>query len=55
MTSYRKIKKQAIMKGFIELRQFNIAMSKICITAKKFPHVKYTKQLIKDDKRSIEK
>lgn len=51
MTSYRKMKKQSKMQGFPELRQFNIVMSKMVISAKKFPHVKYVNQLLKDNKR----
>lgn len=51
MTSYRKMNKQAKMQGFPEARQFNIDMSKMLITAKKFPHVKYVNQLLKDNGR----
>ena len=50
MTSYRKIKKQLKMQGFPELRQFTMVMSKM-FGGKKFPHVKYVNQLLKDNKR----
>lgn len=50
MTSHRKMNRRAEMEGYYKAREFYIAGSKIVNTSKRFPHVKYTKQLIKDNK-----
>lgn len=51
MTSYRKMNKQLEMTGYYRIRENNIAVSKILNTGKKFPHVKYVNQLIKDNRK----
>ena len=51
MTSYKKMNKQAVMQGFPTAYRFNVVMSKMLNNRKKFPHVKYVNQLIKDNKR----
>lgn len=50
MTSYRKINKEIKMTGYYRIRENNIAGSKTLNTGKKFPHVKYIKQVMKDYK-----
>lgn len=50
MTSYRKINKRAEMEGYYKIRKNNIVGSKIINNGKKFPHVKYIDQLMKDNR-----
>lgn len=50
MTSYRKMNKRAKMQGSLNFRVYNVLMSKMLDTRKKFPHVKYINQLIKEDR-----
>lgn len=51
MTSYRKMNKQLEITGYYRIRETYISTSKILDTGKKFPHVKYVNQLIKDNRK----
>ena len=48
MASYKKVNKSEKMKGHPSYRNFNLIMSRIFDEGKKFPHVKYINQIIKD-------
>lgn len=50
MTSYRKINKELKMTVYYRIRENNIAVSKVFNGSKKFPHVKYIDQLMKDNR-----
>lgn len=51
MTSYRKINKELKMAGYYRIRENDIAVSKVFNDSKKFPHIKYVNQIIKDNRR----
>lgn len=51
MTSYKKINKELKMRGYYRIRENDIAVSKMFNSGKKFPHVKYVNQLIKDNRK----
>ena len=48
MTSYKKNNKLASMLGFTSSYKDNLEMSRMLNTTKKFPHVKYVRQILVD-------